>query len=83
MCPRRKKGCQHLQRHSQGGQGHMGIESGDSEDDLRRRDRAYRHVRIVRLALAASKLGVRKCLMLYSSIALKACRLTEQFFIPR
>ncbi|GBP96385.1 hypothetical protein EVAR_65715_1 [Eumeta japonica] len=35
-------------RHSQGGQGHMGIES-DSEDDLRRRDRAYRHVRIVRL----------------------------------
>ncbi|GBP68188.1 hypothetical protein EVAR_23339_1 [Eumeta japonica] len=27
----------------------MGIESGDSEDDLRRRDRAYRHVRIVRL----------------------------------
>ncbi|GBP65255.1 Putative 115 kDa protein in type-1 retrotransposable element R1DM [Eumeta japonica] len=25
MCPRRVKDCQHLQRHSQGGQGHMGL----------------------------------------------------------
>ncbi|GBP96820.1 hypothetical protein EVAR_85577_1 [Eumeta japonica] len=50
-----------------------GVESGDSQDDIRRRDRADSHVRFVRLG--PKKLGVRKMLdALQRSVALKACR---------
>ncbi|GBP97945.1 hypothetical protein EVAR_82179_1 [Eumeta japonica] len=55
-----------------------GVESGDSQDDIRRRDRADSHVRFVRLGPATKKLGVRKMLdALQRSVALKACRATE------
>ncbi|GBP82531.1 hypothetical protein EVAR_91656_1 [Eumeta japonica] len=65
-------------------QGDVGSESGDREDHIHYRDRAYRSVRFVRLGTGDEEARRAKMLdAVQRSVALKACRAHRTVCIPR